>query len=183
MTAMSELQTGFVEEAGITGLVGVRAIVYFAGRFYSPVYGHCEWTPGKQSASCAIGCAHVPSDRHQGCGFHAHWAVDESKRFVEQIRGTADCLVLVECFGRVAVHEKGFRAEQARIVGVLDWDPRFTFFSYPLGATQRQPSVPNTASKYFEVPLLDEASATHVIQSQKALCLAEQDLPGLPRAV
>ena len=82
---MTALNTAFVEEAGITGLVGVRAIVYFAGRFYSPVYGHCEWTQGKQTASCAIGCATVPSDRHQGCGFHAHWEVDESKRFVEQI--------------------------------------------------------------------------------------------------
>lgn len=181
MTATMPLKTRFVEDAGITGLVGVRAIVYFAGRFYSPVYGHCEWTQGKQTAGCAIGCTTVPSERHQGCGFHAHWAVDESKRFVEQIRGTADCLVLVECFGRVAVHEKGFRAEQARIVGVLDWDPRFTFFSYPLSTAHSQPSVPATASSYFDVPLLDEQAATQVIQSQKARCLMGPDVVALPR--
>jgi hypothetical protein len=161
----------FAEEVGLTGVVGVRAIVYFAGRFYSPVYGHCEWTRGKQSASCAIGCSLVPSDRHQGCGFHAHWEVDESKRFVEQIRGTADCLVLVECFGRVVVHEKGFRAEQARIVGVLDWDPRFTFFTYPVAAGNNQPSVPLTASRYFDVPLIDEYTASETIQGQRQRCL------------
>ena len=162
----------FADELGVTGVVGVRAIVYFAGRFYSPVYGHCEWTRGKQSASCAIGCSMVPSDRHQGCGFHAHWEVDESKRFVEQIRGTADCLVLVECFGRVVVHEKGFRAEQARIVGVLDWDPRFTFFTYPVASGNNQPSVPLTAAKYFDVPLIDEYMASQTIQGQRQRCLA-----------
>ncbi len=178
---MTAMNTAFVEDAGISGLIGVRAIVYFAGRVYSPVYGHCEWTQGKQTASCAIGCSTVPSDRHQGCGFHAHWEVDESKRFVEQIRGTADCLVLVECFGRVVVHEKGFRAEQARIVGVLDWDPRFTFFTYPLATAHTQPSVPNTAAKYFGVPLLDEFSATHAIQSQKARCLAGEGVTAMPR--
>jgi hypothetical protein len=166
------MKQGFAEEFGITGVVGVRAIVYFAGRFYSPVYGHCEWTRGKQSASCAIGCSMVPSDRHQGCGFHAHWQVDESKRFVEQIRGTADCLVLVECFGRVVVHEKGFRAEQAKIVGVLDWDPRFTFFTYPVVTGNNQPSVPLTAAKYFDVPLIDEYTADETIQGQRQRCLA-----------
>jgi len=160
-----------VEELGITGVVGVRAIVFFAGRFYSPVYGHCEWNRGTQQAACAIGCQTVPSDRHQGCGFHAHWEVDESKRFVEQIRGTADCLVLVECFGRVAVHEKGFRAEQARIVSVLDWDPRFTFFTYPVATKHSQPSVPLTAAKYFAVPLINEMAAEEMIQLQRARCL------------
>ncbi len=160
----------FLEQAGISGLVGCRAIVYFAGRFYSPVYGHCEWSRGKQTASCAIGCATVPSERHQGCGFHAHWEVDESKRFVEQIRGTADCLVLVECFGRVAVHEKGFRAEQARIVGVLDWDPRYTFFTYPLATAHMQPSVPSTAARYFGVPLIDEYTAIDAIRTQREVC-------------
>jgi hypothetical protein len=167
-----EMNGYLADQYGINGVVGVRAIVYFAGRFYSPVYGHCEWNRGVQAASCAIGCASVPSDRHQGCGFHAHWEVDESKRFVEQIRGTADCLVLVECFGRVVVHEKGFRSEQARIVGVLDWDPRFTFFTYPLGDNAHQPSVPVTASRYFGVPLLDEYTASDLIHAQRQRCLA-----------
>jgi hypothetical protein len=162
--------SSFVEQFGVTGIVGVRAIVYFAGRFYSPVYGHCEWNRGVQTASCAIGCVTVPSDRHQGCGFHAHWEVDESKRFVEQIRGTADCLVLVECFGRVVVHEKGLRAEQARIIGVLDWDPRFTFFTYPVLAAHSQSAVPTAAARYFDVPLVDEYTATDVIETQRMRC-------------
>lgn len=168
---MTASRTTFSDEVGVTGLIGVRAIVYFAGRFYSPVYGHCEWTQGKQTASCAIGCVKVPSERHQGCGFHAHWQVEESKHFVEQIRGTADCLVLVECFGRVVVHEKGFRAQQARIVGVLDWDPRLTFFTYPLASAHSHPSVATTAARYFNVPMLDECSAMDAIQVQKERCL------------
>lgn len=164
----------FVENNGITGLVGIKAIVYFAGRFYSPVYGHCEWTQGKQTAACAIGCATVPSDRHQGCGFHALWEVDETKRFVEQIRGTADCLVLVECFGRIAMHEKGMRSEQARIVAVLDWDPRYTFFTYPLATAHTQPSVPHTAVRYFGVPLIGEKEARDVVYTQRGFFIMNQ---------
>jgi hypothetical protein len=161
-----------VEELSLTGVVGVRAIVFFGGRFYSPVYGHCEWTRGLQAASCAIGCSSVPSDQHQGCGFHAHWGVEDSKRFVEQIRGTADCLVLVECFGRVAVHEKGFRAERARIISVLDWDPRYSFFSYPIASTASQPSVPLTAARYFDIPLIDDQTAEATIQAQRQRAVA-----------
>jgi hypothetical protein len=162
-----EAAYSLVEDLGLTGLVGVRAIVSFAGRFYSPVYGHCEWTRGMQQASCAIGCTNVPGDHHLGCGFHAHWEVDESKRFVEQIRGTADCLVLVECFGRLAVHEKGFRAEQARIVSVLEWDPRFKFFVSPWGGRPSASPVPLTASKYFGVPLVNESAAAAAIAQQR----------------
>ena len=157
-----------VADLGVTGVLGVRAIVSFAGRFYSPVYGHCEWTRGLQRASCAIGCTVVPGDRHQGCGFHAHWDVDESKHFVEQIRGTADCLVLVECFGRLAVHEKGFRAEQARIVSVLEWDPRFKFFVSPWGGRASTAPVPLAAARYFGVPLVNEGAAMVAIEQQRA---------------
>jgi hypothetical protein len=31
----------FAEHFGIDGLVGVRAITHYAGRFFSPVYGYC----------------------------------------------------------------------------------------------------------------------------------------------
>ena len=53
---------------GVEGVVGVRAITHYAGRFFSPVYGYCEWKRGLHTASCAIGCMTVPGDRHQGCG-------------------------------------------------------------------------------------------------------------------
>ena len=44
----------FAEHFGIEGLVGVRAITHYAGRFFSPVYGYCEWKRGVQAANCAI---------------------------------------------------------------------------------------------------------------------------------
>ena len=71
------------EHFGIEGLVGVRAITHYAGRFFSPVYGYCEWKRGVQTANCAIGCATVPGERHQGCGFHSYWEPQEAKVFVE----------------------------------------------------------------------------------------------------
>lgn len=160
-----------VEDQGLTGVVGVRAIVSFSGRFYSPVYGHCEWTRGLQHATCAIGCTAVPSDNHVGCGFHAHWELDESKRFVEQIRGTADCLVLVECFGRLVIHEKGFRAAQARIVGVVEWDPSQRLHPSPWGGRPSATPVPPAAAHYFGVPLVNESAAEAAIAQQRTRCM------------
>ena len=160
----------FFEQNRIEGLLGVRAIVHFAGRFFSPVYGHCEWTRGVQQASCAIGCHTVPGDRHQGCGFHAHWNAADTQRFVEQIFGTADCLVLIECFGRVSMHEKGLRAERARIVAVLDWDPARAFYIQCPPAGRQKISVPFAAARYFGVPMLDEQMANAAIDAQRYRC-------------
>lgn len=157
----------------VTGLVGSRAIVYFAGRMYSPVYGHCEWPSGYpiMQANCAIGCVDVPSDRHLGCGFHAHFEPIETQRFVEQIRGTADCVTLVECFGRIVTHEKGFRAQQARIIAVLDWNPHFMFFTIPVGIAGPRANVPTLAQKYFGVPMIDVDTAERLIERQRARLL------------
>ncbi len=154
----------------LTGLVGSRALVFFAERFYSPVYGHMEWRPGRvtEEASCAIGCGSVPSERHTGCGFHAHWQVQETLQFVEQIRGTADCVVLVECFGRTVVHEKGFRTLKARITAVVDWDPRMVFFTYLSSSVYPHPSVPEIASRYFGVPTIPQRDAQSLINVQRA---------------
>lgn len=144
-----------------TGILGSRAIVSFVGRFYSPVYGHHEWEKGINAASCAIGCQSVPSDRHQGCGFHAHRQVDETVKFVSQIRGTADCVVLIECFGRVALHEKGLRSQKARIVAVADWNPRDFLNGLVFDTFPDHRNIPLLAADYFSVPLvsLDEAQS------------------------
>jgi hypothetical protein len=156
----------------VTGLAGSRAIVYFAQKMYSPVYGHKEWFAtfdGKhvvEEANCAIGCADVPSDRHQGCGFHAHFEVEETQKFVEQIRGTADCITLVESFGKIVTHEKGFRAYKAKIIAVLDWDVRPLFFTIPMGLNSA-PDVPRIASRHFDVPIISVDTAQEIINRQR----------------
>ncbi len=157
----------FAEYYSIEGLVGVRAITHYAGRFFSPVYGYCEWKRGILRASCAIGCLTVPGNRHQGCGFHAFWEPKEAKLFVEHIRGTEACLVLIECLGRVVMHERGLRAEQARIVAVLDWDPCTIFRTWPALAEHRELPMPVSAARAFDVPLIDDSAATDLINSQR----------------
>ena len=155
----------------VTGLVGVKAIVFFSGQYFSAIYGQNRWFPNHptQEASCAIGCPTVPSDRHQGCGFHHHYDVDENKKFVSQIRGTADCIVLMECFGRIVTHENGFRSEKAKLIGVLNWDARTMFFTLPAGLNSQ--SIPPRASEYFDVPLVDEHTATQLIHRQRSRLL------------
>jgi len=166
----------FAEHYGIEGLVGVRAITHYAGRYFSPVYGYCEWKRGIQRASCAIGCTTVPGEQHQGCGFHAFWEPHEAKLFVEHIRGTETCLVLIECFGRVVMHERGLRAERARIIAALDWDPRLIFSAWPALAEHHELSMPLCAARAFDVPLIDDAIAESLIQSQRERALvAEPD--------
>lgn len=145
-----------------TGLLGSRAIVSFAGRFYSPVYGHQEWRRGVHESSCAIDCRYVPGERHQGCGFHAHKRISDTIAFVERIRGTADCIVLTEFFGRIALHENGLRAQKARIVAVADWNPReFVRSALKPPLYPSYTNVPLIAADYFSVPMLsaDEAQA------------------------
>ena len=162
----------FAEHYGIEGIVGVRAITYYGGRFFSPVYGYCEWHRETQTAKCAIGCGTVPGDRHQGCGFHSFWAPPDAKRFVEQIRATEACLVLIECFGRVVMHELGLRAEKARIVAVLDWDPRTIFASWRSPGQFSKLAVPMEAVRAFQVPLIDEHAAEDLILSQREAVFA-----------
>jgi hypothetical protein len=93
--------------------------------------------------------------------------VEDSQHFVEQIRGTADCLVLVECFGRLALHEKGFRAEQAQIIGVVAWEPRLKNLLALPGERPAALSVPQSAAAYFGVPLVSEAAANGLIARQR----------------
>ena len=157
----------FADHYGIEGLVGVRAITHYAGRFFSPVYGYCEWKRGLHRASCAIGCITVPGDRHQGCGFHAFWEPQEAKQFVEHIRGSDTSLVLIECFGRVVLHERGLRAERARIIAALDWDPRAVIGGWPALSAYRELSTPAAASRAFDVPLIDDCVAQNLIDSQR----------------
>ena len=172
----------------VAGLVGSRAIVYFAGSYFSPVYGTMRWTPTNDGrhvtevASCAIGCATVPSERHQGCGFHAHFLFSDTQQFVEQIRGTADCIVLVECAGRVVTHEKGFRAEKAKIIAVVDWDPRVVFFTFPSESISR-PNVASLATKYFSVPMIDPETATWLIERQKTRLLDDPNISFQSRGI
>jgi hypothetical protein len=161
----------FTKGLGLEGVAGIRVLTHYAGRFYSPVYAHCQWGPGLQIASCAIGCQVVPSTRHMGCGFHAFWDLAEAQGFVEQMRGTAVCLVLIECVGRVVVHEKGLRAEKARVAAVLDWDPTLALQARSARAA-RSLSVPLAATWWFHVPLVEQSLAREVIEVQRARCEA-----------
>jgi hypothetical protein len=111
----------------------------------------------------------VPGERHQGCGFHSFWEPREAKLFVEHIRGTETCLVLVECFGRVVIHERGLRAERARIVAAVDWDPRVMFGAWPMLCGHHELSLPVAAARAFDVPLIDESAAESLIQSQREM--------------
>jgi hypothetical protein len=162
----------FAEHFSIEGLLGVRAITHYARRFFSPVYGYCEWKRGAQTANCAIGCATVPGERHQGCGFHAFWEAQAARLFVEHIRGTETCLVLIECFGRVVIHERGLRAERARIIAAVDWDPRVMFGAWPMLSGHRELSMPVAAARAFDVSLIDESAAESLIQSQREMVVA-----------
>lgn len=146
------------------GILGSRAVVIFNDHVYSPIYGHFEWKRGRLQAHCAIGCTEIPNDRHLGCGIHAHFAVGETMTFVEQIRGAADAITLVEATGHVALHEKGFRTEYAEIIAVVDWSFRDTdgridwYFSQ---AKHLHPCV--RVASILNVPLITPSEAQHLI--------------------
>lgn len=134
------------------GILGSRAVVIFNDHVYSPIYGHFEWKRGRLQAQCAVvGCTEIPNDRHLGCGIHAHFAVGETMTFVEQIRGAADAITLVEATGHVALHEKGFRTEYAEIIAVVDWS-----FRDMVGRSDWVASILN-------VPLITPSEAQHLI--------------------
>lgn len=150
----------------ISGIVGCRAVVYWMGKLYSPIYSSFEWSQAWHEATCPIGCVHVPSEVHTGCGFHAHYSVAPTQKFVEQIRGAQDLLVLTEMRGKVVTHETGFRGQKARIIAILEWSP--TCFISPLPPSYDSWSLLDWAQKFLNVPRIDTCFAQEILDfSQK----------------
>jgi hypothetical protein len=67
----------------------------------------------------------------------------------------------------VVMHELGLRAEKARIVAVLDWDPRTIFASWRAPGQFSKLAIPMEAVRAFQVPLIGEQAAEDLILSQR----------------
>jgi hypothetical protein len=158
---------GLAQRYGVSGLVGVRVMQVEDGRYVSPVQTDFVWQPGLLMAECPLHCSRTPGD-HPGmvrfsCGLYAFLDMRLALRFAGERRKLSDLVMLVECCGRVVVHEHGLRAELARVAAVLDWAPLL----WPSDLARSSPEA-GTAADYFEVPLVDAGLAQQLIETQRA---------------
>lgn len=82
---------------------------------------HTElWKPGENIAKCGIGCDRVLGEKSPNmqcnCGFHGYHNGDND--FGEELLGRVTAVV--EAYGKVIVGDRGFRAEKARILAIVD---------------------------------------------------------------
>ena len=148
----------------VSGPVMSKALSHFARHFISPTFMR-EWFPNtKQVATCSIGCDDIPSDTHDGCGFHGLWDISESKRYIHNLFGTSSCIVLVEITGKIKAGSLGARAKEARVIAVIDYDPLPVIF--PKAKNYPPENVPTLAKKHFKVPMLTSEDGQDLIVIQ-----------------
>ena len=83
------------------------------GRLHSPSQEFI-WKPGENVAQCDLDTNlyhHEVGRRDCGCGFYAYF--DRKSSFIGHING------VVESYGKVTAGTKGFRAQKAKVVGIV----------------------------------------------------------------
>ena len=84
------------------------------------------WKPGENVATCASWTEeHATPDQNCTCGFYASYTMNGL------LTGTVRVVGVVEGYGRVMLHETGFRAEKMVIKAVQMYDPTWTLSRYP----------------------------------------------------
>ncbi len=111
---------------------GIRLFQEFGNRIYSPLFGSVQWDSRIQQAKCRnifihdiMKSAHPAPTNDCVCGFYANWTLADMIESANSDQANAILgysflgIGLVEAFGRVILHERGFRAEYMQIVGFL----------------------------------------------------------------
>jgi hypothetical protein len=163
----------------MTNLIGSRVLTLYSNRVFSPVYGYHEWYANRwQKASCAVGCSQVPSDTHQGCGFHAHISVAKTRLFANHIKQMAGAIVLIEGKGRFVLGTGGFRVEEGRIIAVVNRGPEWWGLGgyESLFGQSRTPQI--DIASLLNIPLIDEVVAQGMID--EALERVNEEVQGEP---
>jgi hypothetical protein len=106
------------------------------------IYYYYRWTPGVNKAECQYGCGNTPS-KTCSCGFYGKYNYNldtESKANGMRVDGSPRMMVLgaIEAYGKVILGTKGFRAENARVLGISP------YYRYPVN----RGTFHNLADKY-----------------------------------
>ncbi len=143
-------------------LYGIRLFQEFGNHVYSPLFTEIRWDNKIQHAECRntffnIGKAlpHAAPSNLCVCGFYANWTLKDMLESANSSQANAILgynflgIGLVEAFGKVILHERGFKSEYMRIIGFL----RET-------AKTDGEKFLNTGRKLFGFPIITTAERT-----------------------
>lgn len=111
----------------VTGTItGIREFRVRNGHL-TAIAGRSEWVPGENLAECLVyPYPHEITTRWCSCGFYAYFDEESlSSSFTTLLTG------LIEGYGNVTVGSRGFRAEKARIVCLIDKQHREAREAWP----------------------------------------------------
>ena len=86
---------------------------------------HTAWEPGENVAKCSGAFGHTAPGENCTCGFYASYTMNGL------MSGPGYVVGVVEGYGRVILHERGFRAEKMVIKAVQMYYPTWTLLRYP----------------------------------------------------
>jgi hypothetical protein len=149
-------------------VAGFRAFAFHDGRLHSLVHRH-QWERGvNQSQPCWTHVVYDPAQTHPStlcrCGFHAFYDVSNPELVgyhAVWVKLSGIALAVIVGSGRVVLHQTGWRAQKAEIVGVV--------------ATGDQ-LIDNVIRNHYDVPLCRRESVVALAEKFGVLG-AELDLP------
>lgn len=151
-------------------VVGLRSFAVTPDYQLSAVTRRVSWIPGQNMARC-LRVWWRPPDSHRvgvvgcSCGFYAYF--DGTNDYANMIVGVS-VTGIVEGYGLVTVGSRGFRAEKARIVALVEPS---TFDFAPV--RENYPDVPVYATEA-------EALAAHPLTKPQDVGITPSDRPARP---
>lgn len=94
-------------------VTGIRRFTIYEDADLLSPYAAKAWQCGWNKAECLC-TAHAAPNANCSCGFYAYYGADQTESHVGNVTG------IIEASGRVIVGSKGFKAEKARVVALIE---------------------------------------------------------------